>query len=410
MPLPIATRTTMARRIAPFIPLWRTQSRQCCLISRMRKRPLIMPRLRSTTSFKRDNFQHIPLRNCGNLRVGGIVYLQGSSSPCAALRFPNAEGERFMAAQQAGSSVLRIRKRLRGEQRRYWRGETLSAYLFLAPYLFVLLVFFVLVSFYGIGLSLFTVDLGFTPPVFVGFRNYEALFNQLFTNPALSPFWISIVNIFKFTVVVVTGQTILALVLTLLLQTLVRLRGTFRTIFYIPAITSSVATSLIFLWLYNTNGVINYLLSLLHIPGPDWLNDPFWALPALMFLNIWTTAAAFMIYFLAALQDLPREVLEAAEVDGANCLQRFWYVTVPLLRPVLFLVVALGSIGTFQMFDQAKFMTNGGPLNSTLTPMLEIYNAAFNDSRYGSAAAMSVILFILIFAVTLLQRRFIDTS
>ncbi len=129
-----------------------------------------------------------------------------------------------------------------------------------------------------------------------------------------------------------------------------------------------------------------------------------------MLLNIWSTAATFMIYFLAALQDLPREVLEASEVDGASRVQSFWYITVPLLRPTIFLVVALGTIGSFQMFDQAKFMTEGGPLNSTLTPLLEIYNAAFNDSRFGSAAAMAVILFIIIFAVTLLQRRFIDTS
>ena len=290
------------------------------------------------------------------------------------------------------------------------RGETLAAYLFLTPYLFVLIVFFALVSVYGIGLSLFTVDLGFTPPQFVGFHNYQVLFSQLFINPSLSPFWISIVNIFKFTVIVVIGQTILALVLAMLLQTLVRGRGAFRTIFYIPALTSSVATALIFLWLYNPDGLINYLLSLIHIGGPDWLNDPFWALPALMILNIWTTAASFMIYFLAALQDLPREVLEAAEVDGANRFQTLWRVTLPLLRPTMFLVVALGTIGAFQMFDQAKFMTNGGPLNSTLTPMLEIYNAAFNDSRFGSAAAMSVLLFIIIFAVTLLQRRFIDTG
>jgi multiple sugar transport system permease protein len=290
------------------------------------------------------------------------------------------------------------------------RGETLAAYLFLAPYLFVLIVFFALVSVYGVGLSFFTIDLGFTPPQFVGFHNYQVLFTQLFTHPSLSPFWISIVNILKFTVIVVIGQTILALVLAMLLQTLVRGKGIFRTSFYIPALTSSVATALIFLWLYNPDGLINYLLSLIHISGPDWLNDPFWALPALMLMNIWSTGAAFMIYFLAALQDLPREVLEAAEVDGANRFQILWRVTLPLLRPTLFLVVALGTIGAFQMFDQAKFMTNGGPLNSTLTPMLEIYNAAFNDSRFGSAAAMSVILFLIIFAVTLLQRRFIDTS
>lgn len=311
-----------------------------------------------------------------------------------------------------GSAEKQKSKRGGGDawRSRRQRNETLAAYLFLTPYLLVMLIFLVLVAFYGIGLSLFTVNLGFTTPEFVGFHNYEVLFNHLFTDPSLSLFWISIVNIFKFTCIVVIGQTILALGLALLLQAVVRGKSLFRTIFYVPAITSSVATSLIFLWLYNSNGLINYLLSLLHVGGVDWLNDPFWALPALMLLNIWSTAATFMIYFLAALQDLPREVLEAAEIDGASRLQIFWRVTVPLMRPTIFLVVALGTIGAFQMFDQAKFMTEGGPLNSTLTPMLEIYNAAFNDGRYGSAAAMSVILFLIIFVVTLLQRRFIDTN
>jgi multiple sugar transport system permease protein len=303
------------------------------------------------------------------------------------------------------------RQFLRGrrKQMRRERAEAIAAYLFLLPYLLVLAVFFVFVSLFGLGLSFFRVDLGFTGPVFIGLRNYTFIFNQL-TNIGLSDFWTSMINIVKFTVFVVIGQTILALAMALVLQAIVRGRGIFRTIFYIPAITSSVVTSLIFLWLYNPDGIINYLLSLVHIHGPDWLNDVFWALPALMFLNIWTTAATFMIYFLAALQDLPKELLEASEVDGANRLQTFWYITVPLLRPTIFLVVALGSIGAFQMFDQAKFMTNGQPLNSTLTPMLEIYNAGFADGRFGLAAAMSVILFIVIFIVTIIQRRLIDVD
>jgi multiple sugar transport system permease protein len=215
-------------------------------------------------------------------------------------------------------------------------------------------------------------------------------------------------NILKFVVVVVTGETILALFLAILLQSITAFRGVFRTIFYIPSVTSSVAVALIFLWFYNPQGVINYLLSLVGIPGPHWLEDPTFALPALMLLNIWTTAATFMLFFLAALQDIPKELYEAAEVDGADRYRVFWNVTVPLLRPAIFLVVALGTIGGFQMFDQAKFMTEGGPLNSTLTPLLEIYNTAFRDNHFGLAAAMSVILFIIIFAVTLIQRRFID--
>lgn len=323
-----------------------------------------------------------------------------------------------MAAEPAGPSVATAPPLTKEGRRELMRGtsasrrrsrQALTAYLFLAPYLFVLIVFFVIVSVYGIGLSLFSVDIGFTTPTFVGLHNYQVLFQQL-SNVGLSDFWTSMLNILKFVVAVVVGQTILALILAMLLQTVIAGRGLFRTIFYIPAVTSSVAIALIFLWLYNPDGIINYLLSLIHIPGPDWLNDPLFALPALMLLNIWTTAASFMIYFMAALQDLPKELIEASNVDGANRFQTFWFITLPLLRPTIFLVVALGTIGAFQMFDQAKFMTNGGPANATLTPMLEIYNAAFNDGRFGSAAAMSVLLFIIIFAVTLIQRRVIDPS
>jgi multiple sugar transport system permease protein len=323
-----------------------------------------------------------------------------------------------MATEPVGSSLAsappltaegRRMRGMRGRPKRLGR-DTLTAYLFLTPYLFVLLVFLIFASLYGLGLSLFSVDIGFTAPQFVGFQNYQRLFEQLFTNPGLSVFWISMANILKFVIAVVICQTILALILALILQVTLVGRGIFRTIFYIPAVTSSVATALIFLWLYNPDGLINYLLSLVHISGPDWLNDPLFALPALMLLNIWTTAAAFMIYFMAALQDLPKELLEASAIDGANRFQTFRYITVPLLRPTIFLVVALGTIGSFQMFDQAKFMTNGGPLNSTLTPLLEIYNAAFQDAHFGLAAAMSVLLFIIIFIVTIVQRRLIEPS
>ena len=190
------------------------------------------------------------------------------------------------------------------------RKQQIWAYLFLFPYVVVLGVFFVFVAIYGVGLSFFQVDIGFTTPQFVGWKNYQILLGQL-AYASESDFWISIGNICKFTAVVVTGQTALALALALLLQALpIRIRGIFRTIFYLPAVTSSVAISLMFLWFYNPQGVINYLLSLVGFPGPHWLEDPNFALPALMLLNIWTTAAMFMLYFLVALQDLPRELYE----------------------------------------------------------------------------------------------------
>lgn len=321
-----------------------------------------------------------------------------------------------MATQPTSSSTLstqaqRTIRRKKGNPEGSRPGETLAAYLFLTPYLVVLLVFTVFVALYGVGLSLFKLDIGFTTPEFVGIHNYQLLFQQL-ADPANSDFWISMVNILKFTVVVVIGQTILALLLAVLLQNIPipGLKGIFRTIFYIPSVTSSVALALMFLWFYNPQGIVNYLLSLLNIPGPHWLEDPNFALPAIMLLNIWTTAATFMVFFLAALQDLPRELFEAARVDGADSFRLFTNITVPLLRPAIFLVVALGTIGSFQMFDQAKFMTEGGPLNSTLTPVLEIYNTGFKNNHFGLAAAMSVILFIIIFTITLVQRRFIDVN
>jgi multiple sugar transport system permease protein len=307
------------------------------------------------------------------------------------------------ASSQVG--VKRRKSAMKGETR-----EALAAYLFLIPYLFVLLVFFIAAGVYGIGLSLFKVDIGFTAPEFIGLRNYQNLFQQLsYFND--SDFWTSMVVILKFAVAAVIGQTILALILALILQaTATCLRGIFRTVFYLPSVTSSAAISLIFLWFYNPQGIINYLLSLVGIPGPHWLEDPTFALPALIILNIWTTAATFMLYFLAGLQDLPQELYEAARVDGAGLWHLFANITVPLLRPVIFLVVALGTISTFQMFDQAKFMTQGGPLRSTLTPLLEIYNTAFTDNHFGLAAAMSMLLFILIFIVTIVLRRFIDVA
>src|SRR5260370_4845281 len=177
--------------------------------------------------------------------------------------------------------------------------------------------------------------------------------------------------------------------LALLLNQKMRGRGIFRTVFYLPALTSSVAISLIFLWLYNQQGAINYLLSLFHLPAHNWLNDPATALLAIMLLNISTTSPFFMLVYLAALQDIPETLYEAARIDGASEWQIIRKVTIPLLRPTTFVVVALGTIGAFQVFDQVYIIqgADGGPLKSTVSPVLEIYNAAFHDHLMGLASA-----------------------
>lgn len=299
-----------------------------------------------------------------------------------------------------------------GKAPRSHTGETLAAYLFLAPYAVVLGVFTIFAVLYGFYLSFFRVDIGFGVPEFIGLRNYQAIWNQLFFQGGVGDFWLSMINIVKYVVIVVIGQTVVALILALLLNRIAFLKGVFRTIFYLPSVTSSIAVSLIFLYLYTPQGGINYLFSLVGITGPHWLEDPNTALISIVFLNIWTTAPTFMIFYLGALQGLPTQLYEAAEVDGAGPFQVFWNITLPLLRPVTFLIVALGTIGAFQVFDQIIIMTmpQGGPLKSTLTPVVEMYLTGFRDNKFGFAAAMSVILFIFVFLVTMIQRSLIDTD
>ena len=307
----------------------------------------------------------------------------------------------------AGRGANEVR---RGHRRRTV-ARNLAAYGFMAPYLFILFIFTVGASIYGFGLSLFHANPGIDANVrFIGLDNYRYDFDQLVHNPGQFPFAIALKNIVVYAFFVIIAQTTLALILALLLNLKVPGRSFIRTAIYLPSVTSSVALALIFLFLYNKTGAINGFLGNFHLPQPDWLQDPTTALPAIMSLNIWSTAPTFMIMFLAALQGLPEPVYEAARMDGCNSWQILRHITLPLLRPTLFLVVALGTIGSLQVFDQIAILTKGGPLNSTLTPVYVIYQYGFQESKFGLGSSMGVILFVLIFSITLVQRRFIDTT
>lgn len=318
-------------------------------------------------------------------------------------------GRRFdmQHAMRTPKSWRQSRRRFRMTRLRV--REALAAYGFLAPYLLVMGVFTLIATLTALYLSFFYVNFGFTEPIWYGLRNYQIIWYDLTHN---GPFLNSLINAAKYTVGVVTLQTILALALALLLNAKVRGSGFFRTAFYLPALTSSVAISLIFLWLYNPQGVINWALGLLGISSHAWLNDPTTALPAIMALNIWTTAPTFMLVYLAALQDIPDTLFEAARIDGASTWQMIRHITIPLLRPTTFVVVVLGTIGAFQMFDQVYVMqgTDCGPLRSTCTPVLIIYNTAFKSSLMGLACAEAFVLFVVIFTLAILQKRFIDAN
>jgi len=288
--------------------------------------------------------------------------------------------------------------------------RNITAYLFLAPYLFILLVFTLGAAVFGLALSLYHVNYGIDTPRFIGLDNFRYLWDQFQHNRDNFEFAIGLKNIAVYAFFVIIGQTVLALSYALLLNQPLKGRSFVRTAIYLPSVTSSVAISLIFIYLYNNGGAINAFLSIFHIHGPDWLNDPSTALPAIMIMNVYTTAPTFMILFLAALQGLPVPVYEAAKIDGADGFALFRLITLPLLRPTMFLVVAVGTIGALQTFDQVKVMTQGGPLNATVTPVWTIYDTAFQQYHYGLGASMAVVLFVIILCITIVQRRFIDAD
>ncbi len=325
--------------------------------------------------------------------------------------------------------------------------QSVAGWLFVTPTLVVLGLFLVIPIVMALWVS-FTDWTGRGSPFsssvgFVGGDNYQALLTE--QGLSRQDFMISLRNTFYYVLGVVPLQTVIALVLAVIVnQRFLKGRTFFRTAFYFPSVVSSVAISLVFLFLFTGTGAVNRFLGIFGIDGPTWFSDPrglihllgdglglwsvsdppaaladtnvlslpLWewisgpsvALSAIMLQVIWTTAGTFMLMFLAALQDLPTEVEEAALVDGANRWQRFRAVTVPHLRPTILLVVTLGVIGTWQVFDQMYVMTQGGPAKTTLTPAYLSYTAAFRQQQWGEGAAMAFLLFVLIFVLTTFQR------
>lgn len=283
------------------------------------------------------------------------------------------------------------------------RREAGQGYLFLLPALLVLGVFVIAPILYAVFLSFHKVELigGAT----YEFRGLDNFMKVTFDDRAI----IALKNTAIYVAIVVPTQTFLALVLAASLNAGLKGQKFFRIVYFLPTLTSSAVLTLIFMWMYNQNGLINYVLKFLNLPTYNWIGDPDVALIAIMIMNIWATAPFFMVIYLAALQDIPDSHYEAAELDGAGPIQKFWHITVPNLRPVTSFVVIMGLIGTFQLFDQSYIFSggSGGPNNSTLTVVLLIYQYAFKTlGTMGYATAIAFMLAIIILVATLLQRKF----
>ncbi len=317
------------------------------------------------------------------------------------------------------------------------RKEAIAGYMFLSPYLVVTAVFTIGVIVFAIYISFTDFNL-FTAPKW----NHFAHFKSLLTDKR---FGRALINVLYYVIIVVTLQTSLALLLAVVLNAPIRFKQFYRTLFYAPSVTSAVVISFIFWWLYLKTGYLNYALSQIwgffgaEWRAINWLNDPrglfqlmiegvsrgavtipssqwYWRGPsitwmAIMAQNIFTTVPTFMIMFLAALQDISPTLYEAAAIDGANKRQQFFRVTVPMLRPVILLVVVLGTIGTWQIFDQVAILTAGGPLDTTLTPVYFIYQEALGLSgppRMGLASSRAIVLAAIILLFTYVQKRWIE--
>ncbi|OBQ41207.1 MAG: sugar ABC transporter permease [Anabaena sp. MDT14b] len=280
--------------------------------------------------------------------------------------------------------------------------ENFTAYLFITPSILVLGTFVILPILYAVFLSLHKVQmLGGINYRFIGLGNFQRLLTDERVGIALK-------NTAEYVAIVVPTQTILALGLAVTLNSGIRGKNWWRILYFLPTVTSSAVLTLIFMWIYNTNGLLNNFLAFLNLPIYNWLGDPSVALKGIMIMNIWSTAPFFMVIYLAALQDIPQTLYEAAELDGANNWEQFIYITLPLLQPVTFFVMAMGIIGTFQLFDQSYIFSGGtgGPNNATLTLVLLIYQTVFRNLQMGYGAAIAFLLAFVIIILTLIQRQF----
>jgi len=276
--------------------------------------------------------------------------------------------------------------------------DTFWFYVLASPWILGFLLFYfgpMLASFW-LSLTNYSVLL---PTRFMGLSNYQAMFEDNLLG-------ISIWNTAYYAALAVPTSMAAGLGLAMVLNRGdLRGRSFLRSAFYVPAIMPLVAVSILWIWLLQPRfGLINTLLYFLSIKGPNWLGDPAWSKPGLVVMNL-TGVGVNMIIFLAALQGVPTHLYEAAELDGANRLRKFWHVTIPMISPAIFFVVVIGFINSFQVFTQAYIMTEGGPADSTLFYVLYLYRHAFNYFKMGYASAMAWLLFIVIVVLTYIQFR-----
>lgn len=286
---------------------------------------------------------------------------------------------------------------------RQWGEETVAAYLFILPAMAILLVFAFFPVVFSVVTSFMKWNLPYQPS-WIGLQNYQ----YLFQNPVgWKVFRGALLNTFYFTAGSVPLNMAISLFIALFLNQKLRGVGLFRTAYFLPTITSTVAVSVVWMWLYHpaNYGLFNTILLRLGLPVQRWLRDPLLAMPALIAMGIWHGMGYNIIIFLAGLQGIPAHLYEAAKIDGAGTWAQFRKITWPLLSPTTFYVLVIGVINAMQAFSQMHVMTQGGPLGRTTTIVYYLYQLAFENFTMGRASTVACILFLLLLVLTLVQFR-----
>ncbi|MCI0532374.1 MAG: sugar ABC transporter permease [candidate division Zixibacteria bacterium] len=272
--------------------------------------------------------------------------------------------------------------------------------IFLLPWIITLAVFWAYPVLYSLFLSFSNYGVLDPQIQFIGLANYS----HLFSDP---DFWVALKNTSYFVVGTIPFTTILALLVAILVNQKMPLRGLFRAGFFIPSVTSMVVIALVFTNLYARDGYLTLLVSILGLPAPEqgFLFSTSTALPSIMLMDVWVSFGYYMLLYLAALQGIPNELYESAEIAGAGRWQKFRFITLPYLRPMTLLIILINTIRSFQIFVEVFVMTKGGPLNSTLTVVYDVYELGFNRFQMGYASAVAYVLFFIILIFAFLQMK-----
>ncbi len=281
----------------------------------------------------------------------------------------------------------------------YQSRQNKYGYLFISPWIVGLFLFTAIPMLFSLVLSMCKWDIvtGLQSIEFIGLKNFEKIF-------ADKKFWKALEVTFTFCLISIPLYQISSLLVALLLNMRIRFMRGFRLMFYLPSIIPTVASSMIWMQIFNENGLLNQALSIFGIKGPAWLRNPSTALYALIVMGLWGIGQTIIIY-LSGLQSVGEELHEAAMIDGANAFQRFFKITIPMISPTIFFNMVMAIIGNFQYFTQAYVMTEGGPLNSTLFYNLYLYTKAYKEYKMGYAAALAWIMFIIIMVFTLITVK-----